>query len=78
MKVLIVCSGNHENFNFSTHQAFVFEQIESIKLNHNITYDTFFIKGKGIIGYIKSILKLRKIISEINPSFIHAHFGLQV
>jgi len=76
MKVLIVCSGNAENFDFKHHQAFVFEQIESIKKAFNIEYDTFFIKGKGITGYLNNIHVLRKKIKKFAPDIVHAHFGL--
>ena len=76
MKVLIVCSGNVENFDFEIHHAFVFEQIESVKKYYNIEYDTFFIKGTGVVGYLGNLKKLRKKIREYSPDFVHAHFGL--
>lgn len=76
MKVLIVCSGNVENFNFVIHHAFVYEQIEKIKNIYGVEYETFFIKGKGIPGYLKNLNKLRKKIKKHSPDFVHAHFGL--
>lgn len=76
MKVLIVCSGNVKDFNFIIHHAFIYEQIESIKQGFNIEYDTFFIKGKGIKGYLKNIPSLRKKIKSYSPDVVHAHFGL--
>lgn len=76
MKVLIVCSGNVENFNFIIHHAFVYEQIEIIKKMYNVEYDTFFIKGKGILGYLKNLNKLKRKIRSYKPDFVHAHFGL--
>ncbi len=76
MKVLIVCSGNVENFNFILHHAFVYEQIESVKNYHNIEYDTFFIRGKGILGYLKNLKNMKKKIDKYAPDFVHAHFGL--
>jgi glycosyltransferase involved in cell wall biosynthesis len=76
MRVLIVCSGNVENFDFTIHQAFIFEQIESLKQVFNIEYDTFFIKGKGIKGYLKNIAPLRKKINSYLPDIVHSHFGL--
>ena len=76
MKILIVCSGNAENFDFKLHQAFVYEQIESIKKAFNIEYDTFFIKGKGFAGYLNNVLVLRKNINSFAPEVVHAHFGL--
>lgn len=76
MKVLIVCSGNVENFNFEIHHAFVYEQIESIKHGFNIEYDTFFIKGKWFTGYLKNLSRLNKKIKSFAPDIVHAHFGL--
>ena len=76
MKVLIVCSGNVENFNFEIHQAFIYEQIESLKQYFNIEYDTFFINGKGIVGYLNSVPLLKKKIKKYSPDIVHAHFGL--
>ena len=76
MKILIVCSGNVENFDFTIHQAFISEQIESLKQVFNIEYDTFFIKGKGIKGYLKNVSPLRKKIKGYLPDIVHSHFGL--
>lgn len=76
MKVIIVCSGNVDNFDFQIHHAFVYEQIESVKKDFHIEYDTFFIKGTGFIGYMRNLKKLRKKIREYSPDFVHAHFGL--
>jgi len=76
MKILIVCSGNAENFDFKLHQAFIYEQIESLKQVFNIEYNTFFIKGKRIKGYLKNIPSLRKKIKNYLPDIVHAHFGL--
>lgn len=76
MKVLIVCSGNVENFNFEIHHAFIHEQIEKIKEMYDIDYDTFFIRGKGIWGYLKNLNKLKGKIRNYAPDFVHAHFGL--
>jgi glycosyltransferase involved in cell wall biosynthesis len=76
MKILIVCSGNAENFKFEIHHAFVFEQIESVKKHFQIEYDTFFIKGKGIVGYLRNLKALKHKIRKYSPDFVHAHFGL--
>lgn len=76
MKILIVCSGNAENFDFRIHQAFVYEQIESVKKIYNIEYDTFFVKGRGILGYLKNIPELNSKIKSYSPDLVHAHFGL--
>ncbi len=76
MKVLIVCSGNAENFSFILHQAFIYEQIEAVKRNFKVEYDTFFIKGKGLTGYLRNLNHLRNKIKYYQPDLIHAHYGL--
>lgn len=76
MKVLIVCSGNAENFDFRIHQAFIYEQIEAVKKYYGVEYDTFFIKGKGILGYLKNMPMIKKKIKEFSPDLVHAHYGL--
>ncbi len=76
MKVLIVCSGNVSDFIFKIHQAFIYEQIESLKKNFKVDYDTYFIKGKGILGYLWNLHKIKNKIKDFSPDIIHAHFGL--
>jgi glycosyltransferase involved in cell wall biosynthesis len=76
MKVLIVCSGNIPNFNFKKHRPFIYEQIESLKNGFDIEYETFFIKGEGLFGYIKNFIRFRKKINKYLPDLIHAHYGL--
>ena len=77
MKILIVCSGNHqkENFDFLINQSFVYEQIESLK-NFEIDYDTYFIKGRGVFGYLKNVIPLISKINSYKPDIVHAHYGL--
>jgi teichuronic acid biosynthesis glycosyltransferase TuaC len=76
MKVLIVCSGNVEEFNLILHHAFIYEQIEAVKQNFNIEYDVFNIEGKGILGYLSNLRKFKNKIKNFNPDVVHAHFGL--
>ena len=52
MRVLIVCSGNAKNFSFQINQAFIYDQVETIKkIDPTIEFGYFFIKGKGRKGY---------------------------
>jgi glycosyltransferase involved in cell wall biosynthesis len=76
MKILIVCSGNINNFDLILHHAFIYEQIEAVKQNFDIEYDVFNIVGKGIIGYLSNLPKFRNKIKSFNPDVVHAHFGL--
>ncbi len=79
MKVLIVCSGKPSNpeWNFESAQSFIYEQIESIRdLNLEVEYDTYFIEGNGIRGYLKNYSSLSKKIKDYQPDLVHAHYGL--
>lgn len=76
MKILVVCSGNAPGFDFKIHQAFIYDQIESIcRHEPSITYECFFVKGKGIQGYYKNLALLKEKIKEYAPDLIHAHGG---
>jgi teichuronic acid biosynthesis glycosyltransferase TuaC len=78
MKVLIVCSGNFRDpeKNFSIHQAFINDQMTAISKYHNVDFDIYLIRGKGIIGYFSNIGKLRRKIKYGNYDLVHAHFSL--
>lgn len=76
MRVLIVCSGNAKNFSFQINQAFIYDQVETIKkLDPNIEFEYFFIKGKGRKGYLQNLKLLKNEIKKGNYDFIHAHSG---
>lgn len=76
MKILIVCSGNAENFSLEKDQAFIFDQIKAIeKLHKDIQFDIFVVKEKGISGYLHQIKKLKNKIFDFDPDIIHAHGG---
>ena len=70
MRILIVCSGNSGFIS-----PFVKEQAESIETlaNEILIYP---IVGKGIIGYLKNIPKIKHNIRKFSPDIIHAHYGL--
>lgn len=77
MKVLIVCSGNAENFSFEKNQAFIYDQVESVKKEFtDIKFGYLFINGKGIKGYLKCFKELKKVLIQDNYDCIHAHFAL--
>lgn len=70
MKILIVCSGNSGRIS-----PYISDQKEALeKLGINIKI--FLIKGKGPIGYLKNLPKLKNYIKEYCPDLIHAHYGL--
>ena len=70
MKVLIVASYNKNRF-----APFIQEQADALaKAGCEIGY--FGIQGKGVLGYLKQLSKLKKKIREFQPDIIHAHYGL--
>ena len=71
MKVLFISSGNSEN----GISPIIFNQGESLKRN-NILISFFTIRGKGIMGYLKSIVSIRKKIKSEKFDIIHAHYSL--
>jgi len=78
IRVLIVCSGNSkpgEAFNFSLHHSFIFEQTESLR-KIEIDFNFFFLKGKGITGYLKNYQNYIKLLNSFKPDIVHAHYGL--
>lgn len=77
MKLLVIVSGNADNFDIKYNQSFVYEQVIAIKLMiPQLEYDVFTIKGKGLFGYLRCISELNAKIEEFKPDLIHAHYGL--
>jgi len=68
MKVLFVRSGNNGIHPISTLQGQSLEKI-GIKVFY---YDVI---GKGLLGYLGNVNKLRLYIKSINPDLIHAHYS---
>ncbi|THU39357.1 glycosyltransferase family 4 protein [Niastella caeni] len=70
MKVLFVCSGNSKNFSII---PFIKEQGESLK-SAGIELEYYTVVGKGLMGYVRSGLQLRKFLKRNKYDLIHAHF----
>lgn len=72
MKVLFVSSGNSKNFKIA---PFIKLQGESLSLaGINVKY--FSVKGKGIFGYFKNAIRLRKYLKNNPIDIVHAHYTL--
>jgi len=71
MKILFISSGNSE----VGISPIIRRQGESLKCSGERIY-YFTIKGKGLIGYLKNVSKLRKYILNITPDIIHSHYSL--
>ncbi len=72
MKVLFVCSGNVRSFDIV---PFIKEQGESLKKT-GIDVHYYPIRGKGLLGYLKAGIELRKYLITNHYDLIHAHFTL--
>ncbi|MCD4731289.1 MAG: glycosyltransferase [Bacteroidales bacterium] len=72
MKVLFVISGNSRDFKIA---PFVKAQGESLKAA-GVGVEYFPITGKGIRGYIRGGLELRRFLKDKKFDIIHAHYVL--
>ena len=54
---------------------FIIEQVEAVE-NRGIECHFFGVNDKGVIGYLRQIPKLKKIIRDYKPDVIHSHYGL--
>ena len=54
---------------------FIKHQGESIK-NLGVDLEFFLVKGKGIKGYLNSVIDLRRFLDKKKFDVIHAHYGL--
>jgi teichuronic acid biosynthesis glycosyltransferase TuaC len=71
MKILFVSSGNSKN----GISPIIDNQARSLEsAGHEVRF--FAIKGKGLVGYLKSIPLLRKEIRDNSFDIIHAHYSL--
>ena len=70
MKILIVASYNKNRF-----VPFITEQAEALQAAR-CEIEWFGVQGKGIKGYLRELPRLRKMILEVKPDVIHAHYGL--
>lgn len=71
MKVLFISSGNSAN----GISPIILNQGQSL-IKHGVCVDYFTIKGKGLIGYLKFIPKVRKYIKQNKYDIVHAHYSL--
>lgn len=54
---------------------FIREQVEALRAQ-GCECEYYYVKGKGIMGYLRAIPGLRKMIREWKPDVVHAHYGL--
>ena len=70
MKILIVASDKGDKF-----VPFIEEQIAAL-LTCGVQIARYGITGKGIVGYLRELPALKRMIRTEQPDIIHAHYGL--
>jgi glycosyltransferase involved in cell wall biosynthesis len=70
MRVLFVCSGNNKDFDII---PFIKDQGESLK-SEGVDVDYYPVVGKGLMGYVKAGVRLRRFLHRKQYDLIHAHF----
>ncbi len=70
MKILIVASDKNGRF-----APFIEEQMAALEAR-GMEVLRYGITGKGIIGYLRELPALKRIIRKVRPDLIHAHYGL--
>ena len=69
MKVLIVARYKGRGFS-----PFVTEQVQALgKAGAECRF--FPVRSKGVMGYLKQLPELKKVIREFKPNIVHAHYG---
>ncbi len=70
MKILIVASDKNGRF-----APFIEEQMAALQAR-GIEVLRYGITGKGIIGYLRELPALKRMIRKVRPNIVHAHYGL--
>ncbi len=70
MKILIVASDKGGHF-----APFIEEQITALQ-EIGVQVVRYAVTGKGIIGYLRELPTLKRMIRAEQPNLVHAHFGL--
>lgn len=68
--MLIVASYNKGSF-----APFIIDQVDALR-KIGVECEYFGIKGKGVVGYLSEIHRLKEEIVDFCPDIIHAHYGL--
>ena len=70
MRVLVVARCKNGKY-----APFITEQVDAVQ-KQGVDFRFFGVDGKGILGYLRQIPKLKKAIRAFHPDLIHAHYGL--
>lgn len=75
MKILILCSHRYYAPYTEYVAPFIYEQIQGLR-KLGCEFRICFVRGGGLISYLRAWIDMRKIIKEFQPNIIHAHYGL--
>lgn len=70
MKVLIVARIKNGRY-----APFITEQVSALE-DLGVECHYFGVSGRGVLGYLKQLPELHKIIRDFQPDIVHAHYGL--
>jgi len=70
MKILIIASDKKGHF-----APFIEEQITALEA-FGVQVIRYGVTGKGVVGYLRELPALRRLIRAERPDIIHAHYGL--
>lgn len=70
MKVLIVARCKNGRY-----APFITEQVTALE-NLGVVCQFFGVRQKGVLGYLKQLPELRRVIKAFQPDIVHAHYGL--
>ena len=70
MKILIIASDKKGRF-----APFIEEQIAALQ-SHGVQIIRYGVTGHGIMGYLRELPALRRLIRAERPDIVHAHYGL--
>lgn len=70
MRVLIVARCKRGRY-----APFITEQVDAL-IKESVDIQYFGVTGRGLIGYLREVPRLKKAIHVFRPDIIHAHYGL--
>ena len=75
MKVLILCSHRYYAPYTDYVAPFIYEQMQNLK-PLGCEFQVCFVRGGGLMSYLRALRSLKRQIDVFRPDLIHAHYGL--
>ena len=76
LKLLFVASGNKSKSITTLPILPIIEDLHNEFIKNGVEISYFYIKGNGILGYLKNYPRLMMEIYKTNPNLIFAYYGL--